>query len=78
MDPGLYLMYSPMLEIFPCLRDQSEVLACGKAGSNFLAWFFGSVAELTMAVESMDLAEVFAAFLSVLIVGREKDCTAVE
>ena len=78
MDPGLYLMYSPMLEIFPCLGDLSGVLACGKAGSIFLAWFFGSVANLTMAAKSVDLAEVFAAFSSVLIVGKENDSAAVE
>ena len=73
----MYLMYSPMLEIFPYLRDLPGVLACESAEPSFLAWFGGTVANMAMVVESADRAEAFAADPTVFVCGKWNTCAVV-
>ena len=68
MDPGLYLMYSPVLEVLPYLGGLPRLRVivitvlggCGWFG--WFGWFEGSVACMAMAVSDEDLAdETFSA-----------------
>ena len=63
VDPGLYLMYSPVLEVLPYLGGLLGLRVIVITGSDgcgwfgWFGWFCGSVACMTMAVSGANLAE---------------------
>ena len=69
-DPGLYLMYRPMLEIFSYLGGLPGLLAVKSESHRNGASFGGAVAFVAMAVESANLAEIFSSDSTVLGLGR--------
>ena len=70
LDPGWYLMYNPVLEIFPYLGSLPGLLASAKSESNCFGWFCGTVACMTMAIGDEDLAETFSADPPVFLEGK--------
>ena len=69
-DPGLYLMYSPVLEIFPYLGGLPGLLDLVETESDRCGWFGCAVACMTMAVDGVGLNETFAANSPIFVVGE--------
>ena len=61
MDPGLYLRYSPMLEVFPYVGRFAGPLTCVNAESSCEGWFHGTMATMAMVGDCANLAENFSA-----------------
>ena len=79
VDPGLYLMCSPVLEVLPYLGDLPGlrvIVITESDGCGWFGWFGGTVACLTMAVGGVDLNEIFSANFPIFVVLDEKHACA--